>query len=76
VTTSGLYPCLHKLTHLSSSEAADLGAPVRIAPHEAIGGDGTGLIVLTLAGDQICAMTRFDNAVLQRFGLPCSLPHH
>lgn len=31
---------------------------------------GTGLIVLTLAGDQICAMTRFENSVLPSFGLP------
>jgi RNA polymerase sigma-70 factor (TIGR02960 family) len=35
---------------------------------------GTGLYVLTLAGDQIRAMTRFDNSVLQWFGLPQSLP--
>jgi RNA polymerase sigma-70 factor (TIGR02960 family) len=34
----------------------------------------TGLFVLTLAGDKICAMTRFENTVLQRFGLPLSLP--
>ena len=35
---------------------------------------GTGLYVLTLTGDQICAMTRFDNNVLPWFGLPRSLP--
>src|SRR5262249_38045172 len=35
---------------------------------------GTGLFVLTLAGDRICAMTRFDNSVLPWFGLPKSLP--
>jgi RNA polymerase sigma-70 factor (TIGR02960 family) len=35
---------------------------------------GTGLYVLTLAGDRICAMTRFDNSVLPSFGLPRSLP--
>jgi RNA polymerase sigma-70 factor (TIGR02960 family) len=34
----------------------------------------TGLYVLTLAGGQICAMTRFDNSVLPWFGLPRSLP--
>jgi RNA polymerase sigma-70 factor (TIGR02960 family) len=34
---------------------------------------GTGLLVLTLAGDRICAMTRFDNSVLPWFGLPRSL---
>ncbi|HEY3923177.1 MAG TPA: sigma-70 family RNA polymerase sigma factor [Acidothermaceae bacterium] len=31
---------------------------------------GIGLYVLTLAGDQICAMTRFENSVLPTFGLP------
>ena len=35
---------------------------------------GTGLYVLTLTGDRICAMTRFDNSVFPRFGLPRSLP--
>jgi RNA polymerase sigma-70 factor (ECF subfamily) len=35
---------------------------------------GTGLYVLTLAGNRICAMTRFDNDVLPWFGLPRSLP--
>ena len=33
-----------------------------------------GLIVLTLAGDQISTITRFDASVLLRFGLPRSLP--
>jgi RNA polymerase sigma-70 factor (ECF subfamily) len=35
---------------------------------------GTGLYVLTLTRDRICAMTRFDNSVLPWFGLPRSLP--
>jgi RNA polymerase sigma-70 factor (TIGR02960 family) len=35
---------------------------------------GTGLFVLTLTGDRICAFTRFDNSVLPWFGLPRSLP--
>jgi RNA polymerase sigma-70 factor (ECF subfamily) len=35
---------------------------------------GTGLYVLTLTGDRIGAMTRFDNSVLPWFGLPRSLP--
>jgi RNA polymerase sigma-70 factor (TIGR02960 family) len=35
---------------------------------------GTGLITLALAGDRICAMTRFENSVLPSFGLPPSLP--
>ena len=34
----------------------------------------TALYVLTLAGDQICAMTRFEASVLPWFGLPRSLP--
>jgi RNA polymerase sigma-70 factor (ECF subfamily) len=34
---------------------------------------GVGLYVLTLAGDRICAMTRFENSVLPSFGLPRSL---
>jgi RNA polymerase sigma-70 factor (TIGR02960 family) len=35
---------------------------------------GVGLYVLTLAGDRIKAMTRFENSVLPFFGLPRSLP--
>ena len=35
---------------------------------------GTSLFVLTLTGDRICAMTRFDNSVLPWFGLPRTLP--
>jgi RNA polymerase sigma-70 factor (ECF subfamily) len=35
---------------------------------------GTGLYVVSLAGDRICAMTRFENTVLPTFGLPRSLP--
>jgi RNA polymerase sigma-70 factor (ECF subfamily) len=35
---------------------------------------GVGLYVLTLTGEQICALTRFDVGVLPWFGLPRSLP--
>jgi len=35
---------------------------------------GTGLLVLTLAGDRICSVTRFDTSVLPWFGLPRTLP--
>jgi RNA polymerase sigma-70 factor (ECF subfamily) len=35
---------------------------------------GAGLLVLTLAGGRICALTRFDNDMLPLFGLPRSLP--
>ena len=43
----------------------DLHAPVLHA---------SGLIVLTLAGDRVSMITRFDTSVLPRFGLPRSLP--
>jgi RNA polymerase sigma-70 factor (TIGR02960 family) len=35
---------------------------------------GIGLYVLTLAGDRICGMTRFESSALSWFGLPRSLP--
>jgi RNA polymerase sigma-70 factor (ECF subfamily) len=35
---------------------------------------GTGLFVLTLTGDRICALARFENSVLPWFKLPRSLP--
>jgi RNA polymerase sigma-70 factor (ECF subfamily) len=35
---------------------------------------GTGLLVLTLAGERISSVTRFDTSVLPWFGLPRSLP--
>jgi hypothetical protein len=35
---------------------------------------GTGLITITLAGDRICATSRFEASVLPWFGLPLSLP--
>jgi len=35
---------------------------------------GTGLYVLTLAGDRISAMTRFENSVFPWFGFPRTLP--
>jgi ketosteroid isomerase-like protein len=35
----------------------------------------SGLLVVTLAGDRISAMTRFDNGVLDGFGLPRTLPN-
>jgi RNA polymerase sigma-70 factor (ECF subfamily) len=33
-----------------------------------------GLLVLSISGERICALTRFDNDVMPRFGLPRSLP--
>ena len=47
--------------------AAYLSAPAGIRR-------GTGLIVLTLTGDRICAMTRFETSVFPWFGMPRSLP--
>jgi RNA polymerase sigma-70 factor (ECF subfamily) len=35
-----------------------------------------GILVLTLAGRRIRAMTRFDNSVMPVFGLPRTLPDH
>ena len=35
-----------------------------------------GMLVLTLAGGQVTAMTGFDNSVLPLFGLPRTLPGH
>jgi len=34
-----------------------------------------GLMVLTLSGTQVSAMTRFDSSTLPRFGLPATLPN-
>jgi RNA polymerase sigma-70 factor (ECF subfamily) len=34
----------------------------------------SGMLVVTLAGDRIRAMTRFDNSVIAKFGLPRRLP--
>ena len=42
-------------------------------PHGAVL-HANGLIVLTLRGDRISIITRFDNSVIARFGLPRSLP--
>jgi RNA polymerase sigma-70 factor (TIGR02960 family) len=35
-----------------------------------------GLFVITLAGNKVSAITRFDNSVIARFGLPRTLPGH
>jgi RNA polymerase sigma-70 factor (TIGR02960 family) len=48
-----------------------VGAYVRVPDGKS---HGVGLFVLTLAGEEICAMTRFENTVLPWFGLPRSLP--
>jgi RNA polymerase sigma-70 factor (ECF subfamily) len=33
-----------------------------------------GFLVITLSGDRVCAMTRFENGLLPSFGLPRTLP--
>jgi RNA polymerase sigma-70 factor (ECF subfamily) len=43
------------------------------SPHGEVG-RATGLLVLTLSGHQISAMTHFDSSVLPAFGLPRMLP--
>ncbi len=52
------------------------GQPALGAYLHAAGGTrhGIGPFVLTLAGDRICALTRFENTMLPWFGLPRSLP--
>jgi RNA polymerase sigma-70 factor (ECF subfamily) len=42
-------------------------------PHAGVA-DANGLLVASVAGPQICALTRFDNSVLPGFGLPRTLP--
>jgi RNA polymerase sigma-70 factor (TIGR02960 family) len=42
-------------------------------PHARVA-HANGLMVLTLSGDHISAITRFDTSVLDRFGLPRTLP--
>jgi len=37
-------------------------------------GHASGLVVITLAGGRVSAITRFESAVLSRFGLPRTLP--
>jgi hypothetical protein len=62
----------HDLVPTRANGQPAFGAYLR----SAVGGirHGTGLFVLTLAGDRICAMTRFEHSVLPWFGLPRSLP--
>jgi RNA polymerase sigma-70 factor (TIGR02960 family) len=60
----------HELVPVRANGQPAFGAYLR-APDGV--GHGTGLHVLTLSGDRICAMTRFENSVLPAFGLPRSL---
>jgi len=61
----------HDLVPTRANGQPAFGAYLR-APNGGIR-HGTGLFVLTLTGDRICAMTRFENSVLPSFGLPPSL---
>ncbi|MGO4517573.1 sigma-70 family RNA polymerase sigma factor [Terriglobus sp. 2YAB30_2] len=50
------------------------GGPAFVYRHTAAGINGSGLLVLTLAGDRVSAIIRFEETVLPTFGLPPSLP--
>src|SRR4030095_12118077 len=63
---------LHDLVPTRANGQPAFGGSLR-APQGGVR-HGGGLFVLTLAGDRICAMTRFDSSVLPWFGLPQSLP--
>jgi len=65
--------CLNALRSASRRPPVTAFGVYQRDPHAALM-HANGLMVLTLAGDQICAITRFDNSVLSRFGLPRSLP--
>ena len=48
----------------------------RSGPHAPVA-HAHSLVVLTLAGDKICAITRFgDNGLFPHFGLPQTLPNY
>src|SRR5262249_24164912 len=67
---------LHRRSHDLVPTRAN-GQPAFGAYLRAPGGGtrhGTGLFVLTLAGNRIRAMPQFENSVLRWFGLPRSLP--
>jgi RNA polymerase sigma-70 factor (ECF subfamily) len=51
-------------------QPAVLARPARADPARA---GALARLVLTLAGDQICAMTRFETSMLAYFGLPRTL---
>jgi RNA polymerase sigma-70 factor (ECF subfamily) len=62
----------HRLIATRANGQPAFGVYIR-DPHAPIA-HATGLIVLTLAGDQISEITRFDTSVLPCFGLPRCLP--
>jgi RNA polymerase sigma-70 factor (ECF subfamily) len=61
----------HDLVPTRANGQPAFGAYLRAAAGGAR--QGTGLFVLTLTGDRISAMTRFDKSVLRSFGLPQAL---
>ena len=63
-------PQIRPRADASQRPAGVRGLPARPHRHPPC----AGLIVLSLAGDRICAMTRFESSVLPWFGLPRSLP--
>jgi RNA polymerase sigma factor (sigma-70 family) len=70
----------HKLVPTRANGQPAFGAYLRApepTPADGLGLDhakGTGLFVLTIAGDRISALTRFESTVLPWFGLPPVLP--
>jgi hypothetical protein len=66
----------HRSYHLVQTRAnGQLAFGAYLAPTAGGIRHGAGLLVLTLSGDQISAISRFDNDVLPSFGLPRSLPY-
>jgi RNA polymerase sigma factor (sigma-70 family) len=62
----------HRLIHTRANGQPAFGVYVRDPATGVL--HASGMLVLTLAGDRIRAMTRFDNSVTARFGLPRRLP--
>lgn len=62
----------YELVATRANNQPAFGAYLR-ADGESIG-HAAGLLVLDLSGGRICGLTRFDNDVMVRFGLPHSLP--
>ena len=68
----GAGPQVRPRADASQRPAGVRGLPARLRPASV---HGTGLYrAHALAGDRICAMTRFENTVLPWFGLPRALP--
>jgi RNA polymerase sigma-70 factor (ECF subfamily) len=58
----------YRLIHVRANGQPAFGVYVRDPATGVL--HANGMLVVTLAGDRIRAMTRFDNSVIARFGLP------